>query len=130
MSIDDVVDDDEFVNDPDAEFDDGENSDDLLEPAQIASPQPLRSLRSGLRDAFNLRKQAESQSSDSTSGTVERSSATATLRSSRASQAPIDEAYLLRLLSFPDLLNPSLMTLEENRLLERLVVQLQLQLQR
>jgi hypothetical protein len=53
---------------------------------------------------------------------------TATLRSARNSEAPIDEEYVLKLLATPDLLNPTKMTADENRLFERLVVQLQLQL--
>jgi hypothetical protein len=98
----------------------------------VASPpRPLRAPppRSALRDALYQRKQEQGSSSGALSSTMDKETATATLRSSRASQAPIDEAYLLRLLAFPDLLNPALMTNEENRLFERLVVQLQLQLQ-
>jgi hypothetical protein len=105
---------------------------------EISSPrQPQRST---LRAAFQLRKRSTSNTSrpssggsvgdEPTSARGQRGSAgvTATLRSARNSEAPIDEEYVLTLLATPDLLNPAKMTADENRLFERLVVQLQLQL--
>lgn len=127
----------------------GESPD--LEP-EISSPrQPQRST---LRAAFQLRKRATNNTPGSNnsggggggdaaantgsdddnqplSARRQRGSAgvTATLRSARDSEAPIDEDYVFKLLATPDLLNPAKMTADENRLFERLVVQLQLQLQ-
>lgn len=105
---------------------------------EISSPrQPQRST---LRAAFQLRKRSTSNTNrgasdgavgdEPTSARGQRGSAgvTATLRSARNSEAPIDEDYVLTLLATPDLLNPAKMTADENRLFERLVVQLQLQL--
>lgn len=117
-----------------------------LEP-EISSPrQPQRST---LRAAFQLRKRTTNNAPGGGGTAVaggggdaggagdtpphsarRRGSAgvTATLRSARNSEAPIDEEYVLKLLATPDLLNPTKMTADENRLFERLVVQLQLQL--
>jgi hypothetical protein len=113
---------------PDAADADADVADVTLDDVDVLVASPPRPLRSALRDALYQRKR-EQGGSIALSSTMDKETATATLRSSRASQAPIDEAYLLRLLAFPDLLNPALMTSEENRLFERLVVQLQLQLQ-
>lgn len=116
--------------DDDEDEDDAAVSTDTEDDEQappVASPPPAR--RPSMREAFLLRKQQEQGGGGGGAGVAEKLSALATLRSSRSSQAPIDEAYLLRLLAVPDLLNPAHMTSDENRQLERLVVQLQLQLQ-
>ncbi len=135
-------DDDDDDNDDNDDNDDGDDdddhgggddghsssSDDVDDLLNVASAPPAR--RPPMREAFLLRKQQEQLAAGAAPTTpAEKASATATLRSARNSQAPIDEAYLLRLLAVPDVLNAALMTSEENRLLERLVLQLQLQLQ-